>query len=112
MTRLAAFASPEPRHPFTSVKALFFCAALLAASTCYAPAHATETSRPAAANSCATFGDAFDDGTDIHAMDAYRSAVGQLVQNDDFQQLECIANTLRTKKMRFAGGRLAVARLL
>lgn len=104
MTRPAAYAVPRSRHSLTSVvKALFFGAAVLAAATCFAQVHAAETTQPTA-NSCATFGNAFDDGADIHAMDAYRAAVGRLVQNDDFQQLECIANTLRTKKMRFAGG--------
>jgi hypothetical protein len=105
MTGFAVSASPEPRHPFVSVKAVYFFALVLAAASCYAQGIPAKTSSPAGAtNSCATFGDAFDDSADIHAIDAYKADIGQLVQNDDFQQLECIAGTSRSKKLRFAGG--------
>ena len=97
MTRLAAYVLPSSRHSLTSVvKALFFGAAVLAAATCFAQAHGAETTKPTA-NSCATFGDAFDDGADIHAMDAYRAAVGQHASDE---------------KNEVRGWRLAVARLL
>jgi hypothetical protein len=104
MTRFAVSASPEPRYPLTSVKVLFFCAALLAATSCHSQGVPAETSRLAAASSCATFGNKFDSSTDIHALDNYQEAIGQLLQKDDFKQLNCIADTARSKKLRSAGG--------
>lgn len=103
---LIASASLESRHqPKPVVRAFYFCGAvLLAAASCYAQVLPAKGSRQGLANSCASFGNAFDDGADIHAFDHYRAAIGQLVQKEDFQQLECIADTIRSKKMRFAGG--------
>lgn len=84
---------------------LYFCSSvLLAVASCAGQVHPVTANLQANANSCASFGNEFDDSVDIHALDAYRAAIGELVEKDDFQQLECIADTVRSKKMRFAGG--------
>ena len=102
---LIASASLEARHQLTPVpRALYLCYALLLAATCYAQILPAETSQQGLPNSCASFGNGFDDSADIHALDDYKAAIGQLVQKEDFKQLDCIADITRSKKMRFAGG--------
>ena len=101
---IIASTSPQQHRQVTCIRALCVTAILLAAACSYAQVLPAKTRRQSPVSSCASFGDAFDDGADIHALDAYGAAVGQLVQKGDFQQLECIADTIRSKKMRFAGG--------
>jgi len=101
---IAPSASPQPRRQLTSIRVLYVSVVLLAGACCYAQVLPAETSRQGLANSCASFGNGFDDGADIHALDDYQAAIGQLVQQEDFKHLECVADTIRSKKMRFAGG--------
>lgn len=65
---------------------------------------AAQTQPPNASNSCAKFGDAFQDSNDLVTLQAYRSAITGLVDQEDFKQLECIADSIRFNKARFAGG--------
>ncbi len=105
MTLVAASALPRPRRQLTTVRALYLCGVLLlAAASCAAQSRTAETRPQGVSNSCASFGGGFDDSADILAIDAYETAIDQLVQKDDFQQLECIADASRSKKLRFAGG--------
>jgi len=58
-----------------------------------------------ASTSCAKFGDAFQSSNDLVALKAYRSAVQRLVEAEDFQQLDCIADAARVNQSRFRGGK-------
>ena len=57
-----------------------------------------------AAKAC-QFSDAeFDTATDVHALDEYKDAIGQLLKGEEFDELECLADAARTGKTRFSGG--------
>lgn len=45
-----------------------------------------------------------DDATDVHAVDKYKAAVAHMLQEERFDQMDCLADTLRTSKDKFAGG--------
>ena len=45
-----------------------------------------------------------DDGADVHAGEKYTAAVGRIFKRDGFDELDCLADSLRTSKARFAGG--------
>ena len=47
---------------------------------------------------------AYDPATDVLAIEAYRNAVAQLLKQEQFDQLDCIANAARGGKTRFSGG--------
>ena len=52
-----------------------------------------------------TFSDAdFDPAGDVHALDEYRDAIGQLLKQGEFAQLDCLADAARAGKTRFSGG--------
>ena len=110
MTPVAAALRPHPKFTSVPLALCFLGSLLLAAASCNAQVPPAGPSRPATAiapattKSCETFNDGYDDGADIHALDGYRAAIGQLVQEEDFPKLECIADTIGSKKMRFAGG--------
>ena len=53
---------------------------------------------------CASFGNEFDASTDVHAFKEYGAAVAQLLQQGDFEKLDCIADAARSNKTTFAGG--------
>jgi hypothetical protein len=46
-----------------------------------------------------------DETSDIFAVVSYKSAIAQLFANKEFVKLDCIADTARTSKAHFAGGR-------
>ena len=71
----------------------------------HAPQLAAQTEPQAAPESCTKFGDAFQGSNDLVALEAYRSAVRGLVETENFKQLDCIADSIRTNKTRFAGGK-------
>ena len=56
-------------------------------------------------DSCAKFGDSFQNSNDLVAMESYRSAVRKMVEDEDFNQLDCIANSARVNQSRFRGGK-------
>lgn len=45
-----------------------------------------------------------DDATDVHAVDKYKAAVAHMLQQERFDQLDCLADSFRASKDRFAGG--------
>jgi hypothetical protein len=66
----------------------------------------TAQSKPqSSAAACSKFGDSFQSTNDLAALKAYRSAVRGLVDAEDFQQLDCIADSARVNKSRFPGGK-------
>lgn len=86
-------------------RSLRICGILLLAGASYAPQSAEAQSVSASkTDSCANFGNAFDDGKDVHAVINYQSALRQLISREDFKQLDCIADAARSSKSRFAGG--------
>ena len=71
----------------------------------HTPQLAAQTRPQSAPESCAKFGSEYQDaGSDILTMQAYRSAVAGLLQLEDFKQLDCIADSIRSNKSRFPGG--------
>lgn len=56
------------------------------------------------AQRCASFGNEFDASTDVRAFKEYGAAVAQLLEQEDFKQLDCIADAARSSKTTFAGG--------
>ena len=68
-----------------------------------AGASAANAKRQAAAR-CA-FSDAeFDPGSDVHALDNYSDAITQLLKQDKFADLDCLADAARAGKTKFPGG--------
>jgi len=64
-------------------------------------ASAADKSKPRAC----TFSDAqFDVANDVHALDAYRDAIAELLKEKKFKDLDCLADAARTSKARFSGG--------
>ena len=96
---LAYSASNFPKS-FVSSVALFLITVLSSSFQL-----AAQTKSKAAPDACANFGDAFQGSNDLVALQAYRSAVRRLVDLEDFNQLDCIADTIRTKHARFPGGK-------
>jgi len=86
-------------------KSLRISALLLLAFAFHTRQIAAQTTLQSASNSCAKFGDAFQDSNDLVTLEAYRSAVKGLVEMEDFKQLDCIADSVRTNKTRFVGGK-------
>jgi hypothetical protein len=63
-------------------------------------AHAADKKVPA---DCG-FSDAqFDPATDVHAVDEYGDAVAELLKQEKFSELDCMANAARAGKTRFSG---------
>jgi hypothetical protein len=77
---------------------------LLAAFFHGAGASASDGKAQGAASPCA-FSDAqFDTTTDVRALDEYRTAIAQLLKQEKFADLDCLADAARAGKTRFSGG--------
>lgn len=59
---------------------------------------------PVVSSSCGFSDAAFDTTTDIHALEQYQVVIAQLLKQEKFAQLDCIADGLRARKARFSGG--------
>jgi hypothetical protein len=46
----------------------------------------------------------FDPGMDVHAVEKFKLAVADLLKQERFDDLDCIADQLRSSRVRFAGG--------
>lgn len=79
-------------------------ATLLLALSCGASAVVADGKAQAAAPPCASSGPEFDTSTDVHALDEYRDAVAQLLKQEKFGELDCLADAARAGKTRFPGG--------
>jgi len=90
----------------TSASALRFTGLilLLVASRHDARALPTDGTPSNTAQVCASFGNEFDASTDVGAFKDYGAAVAQLLQQEDFKKLDCIADAARSGKTTFAGG--------
>ncbi|HTW58072.1 MAG TPA: hypothetical protein VMD99_08080 [Terriglobales bacterium] len=53
---------------------------------------------------CSFSDSAFVPATDVNALDAYEDAISQLLKQEKFADLECLADAARTGKTRFSGG--------
>jgi hypothetical protein len=72
------------------------------------PAHASSGSgkAPEPKPSASTGSEPFvDESSDIQAVVSYKAAIRRLFVAGEFAGLDCIANTARTSKASFAGGR-------
>jgi len=69
-----------------------------------ASASASDAKGQTASGRCA-FSDAeFDPSTDVHALDEYRDAIAQILRQEKFADLDCLADAARSGKTRFPGG--------
>lgn len=64
-----------------------------------------QTKSLSAGDSCAKFSDSFQNNNDLLEIESYRSAVRKMAEDEDFNQLDCIADWARTHKTRFPGGK-------
>jgi len=69
------------------------------------PAGAVGTDEKKAVGPPCTFSDAaFDTTTDVRALDTYRDAIAQLLKQEKFSELDCLADAARAGKTKFPGG--------
>jgi hypothetical protein len=91
-------------HSITAAARMVAMATLLAAFFHGAGAFASDGKAQGAASPCA-FSDAqFDTTTDVRALDEYRTAIAQLLKQEKFADLDCLADAARAGKTRFSGG--------
>jgi hypothetical protein len=70
----------------------------------YAAAFVADEKGQTIGKPCA-FSDApFDTTTDVRALDKYHDAIAQLLKQEQFLELDCMADAAREKKTRFPGG--------
>jgi hypothetical protein len=79
------------------------CVLLLLVVACTTMALASSGVSPTP-GSCGFSDAAFDTASDIHAVEEYQLAIAQLLKQEKFAQLDCIADHIRTTKARFSGG--------
>ncbi len=91
-------------HKLTAAVRIVAVATLLAAFFHGAGASASDGKPHGAASPC-VFSDAeFDTTTDVRALDEYRTAIAQLLKQEKFADLDCLADAARAGKTRFPGG--------
>src|SRR5258707_438621 len=56
------------------------------------------------APSCSFNDSGFDPSTNVHAFEEYKLAIAELLKQEKFTELDCIANSARLRKARFSGG--------
>jgi hypothetical protein len=54
-------------------------------------------------HSCSDFDADFSPETNVHALDEYQEAIAQLLKDQKFSELDCIADSARISKARFSG---------
>lgn len=86
-------------------------AAMLLFMLSAARASATDVRGQAASRPCASSDAEFDPSTDVHALDRYRDAIAQLLKQEKFGDLDCVADAARAGKTRFAGGAWKLANI-
>lgn len=69
-----------------------------------AQADATDAKAQVASPPCAISDAESDPSTDVHALENYRDAIAQLLKQEKFAALDCLADAARTGKTRFPGG--------
>ncbi len=90
------------RNLFTSIN--ISSVALIALLFCRTTNAAAADKQTQPAPPC-TFSDAsYDPSTDVLALEAYRNGVAQLLKQEQFTDLDCIASAARSGKTRFSGG--------
>ena len=68
-------------------------------------AKATEKPAQVAGAKPCEFSDAeFDTTSDVHALDNYRDAIANLLKQERFEELDCLADAARSGKTQFPGG--------
>jgi hypothetical protein len=67
-------------------------------------AAATDRQGQSAAQPCAFSDAAFDTATDVRALDEYYNAIAKLLREEQFVELDCLADAARAGKTRFSGG--------
>jgi len=86
------------------VATLLFVGSILFLSPVPASAQAGNSSRNSQSLACPAVDLNYDFSTDIHAVQEFDAAVGELFRQERFTELDCIAESLRSSKARFSGG--------
>src|ERR1700757_2708079 len=68
---------------------------LLLSISSFAIQMAAQTKPQSVVDSCAKFGDPFQNSNDVIATESYRSAIRKMVEGEDFKKLDCIADSAR-----------------
>jgi hypothetical protein len=94
---------PYPaRKRCAAVRILGFAMLLLAFSRA---TNAAAQDKPAPnAQACGFSDTPYDTATDVLALEAYQDAVAQLLKQEQFSELDCLADAARAGKTRFSGG--------
>jgi hypothetical protein len=74
-------------------------------------ARAAEKNDQPSAHSCGFSDEQFDPATDVHAIDEYSDAIAQLLMQEKFSELDCMADAARIGKTRFSGGDWKLAKI-
>jgi hypothetical protein len=84
---------------------IFNAILLLSSVACGTMSVASTSSEISATSGSCGFSDAaLDTSADIHATWNYQNAIAELLKQEKFAQLDCIANGVRASKARFSGG--------
>ena len=86
------------------VATLLFVGSILFLSPVPASAQAGNSSRNSQSLACPAVDLNYDFSTDIHAVQEFDAAVGELFRQERFTELDCIAESLRSSKACFSGG--------
>jgi hypothetical protein len=78
--------------------------ALLFTAFCAGAQTPTADAAKPAAQSCTTADLDFDASMDVHAFEGYQLAIAALLKQEQFTELDCIADSARSSKARFSGG--------
>lgn len=91
-------------HTFAVAISISGIATLLFVLCHTARTEATGAKGQATSPSCSFSDAAFDPSIDVDALDEYRDAIAQLLKQERFSDLDCVADAARTAKTRFSGG--------
>jgi hypothetical protein len=98
-------AQPQCAEALQSIAARIAIGALLLVLVHAPEAQARDGNGKAADSARCVFSDAaFDPAVTVKALEAYQNAIAQLLKNQSFDELDCIADAARTGKTRFSGG--------
>jgi hypothetical protein len=94
---------PYPAHKLFAAVRIFRIGLLVLLFFRAANATAQDKQAPDAP-SCAFSDTAYNPATDVHALESYQEAVAHLLKQEQFDELDCIADAARAGKTRFSGG--------
>ena len=96
---------PGQARRHSAASALFRGIALVLLTLCCgANVFATDNKEMSVGRPCAFTDTGFDPSTDVHGIEEYQYAIADLLKQEKFAELDCVANSARSSKARFSGG--------